>query len=113
MQRKLSAFPCPGTLVCEAQEVKGFGFAFAALFSSLGRVASKFDQARLFSVELQAKFGKAFLEFFQALPGFVFVLESYHEVIRITHNYYISTAAVLPPPYYPGVKDVMQKHVRE
>ncbi len=91
------------TLVSEAQKVKRFRPALATSFTSLDRIAAELDQTRLALVQFQAKLGKPRVEFFQARRCFAVVLETDHEVIRITHHDHVAAAAVIPPPLDPEV----------
>ncbi len=100
------------TLVREAEKVERLGPPLAASFSSFDRIAAELDQTRFPFVQLQAELGETYLKCVQARRRLAVVLETDHEVIRITYHNHIATAAVFPPPLDPQVEHVVQVHVR-
>ena len=103
---------CLGTLVREAKKVKRLRPALSVSFSSFDRITAELDQTRFPLVQLQAELGEPRAEFFQTRRCLAVVLETDHEVIRITHNNHIAAAAVLSPPLDPQVKHIVQEYVR-
>lgn len=94
---------CPrlGDHMGEAKKVERLRSALAPPCSSLGRVPAELNQTGFLGVEFQTKLGEAFLECFQTRLRLATVLKSHHKVIRVPHHNYISTAAILPPPFNP------------
>ncbi len=64
-------------------------------------------------MQLQPELGEARPEFLQTRLSLVLVLEADHEIVRVAHDDHISAAAVLPPPSYPQIEDIMKIHVRQ
>ena len=94
MDGEPAVLPSLGTLVREAKKVESFRPALAASFTSFDRIAAELDQTRLPFVQFQAKLGKPRAEFLQTRRRLAVVLETDHEVIRITHHHHIAAAAV-------------------
>ncbi len=113
MDREPAVLARLGTLVREAKKFKRFRPALAASLASFDRIATELDQTRFPVVELQSELGEPRAEFLQTRRGLAMILETDHEVIRITYNYHIAAAAILPPPFDPPVKHIMQEYVRE
>jgi len=113
MDHEPAMFACLGTYMCEAKKIKRLRPAFTASLSTFGRKAPKLQQTRLPFVKLQSELGESRAEFLQARPRLAVMLETDHEVIRITYHHHIAAAAVLPPPLDPLVKHIVQEYVRE
>jgi len=66
------------TLVGKTKKVKRLRRAYTRFCSAFDRIATKFDQTGLFFVEIQAKLGKACMEFLQAGRCFRMALKTNH-----------------------------------
>ena len=64
-------------------------------------------------MQFQAKLGEPRAEFLQTRRGLAMVFKTWHKVIRIAYNHYITAAAVSPPPLDPQVKHIVQEYIRE
>lgn len=111
MNREPTLLSRLGALVSKSKKVESFRSAFAALFTTFDRITTELDQARFAFVQLQVELGEPRAEFIQTRRRLAVVLETDHEVVRITHYHHIAAAAVFPPPLDPQVKHIMQVHV--
>ena len=65
--------------VREAEKVKRLGTSVASSLSLLGRIAAELDQTSFLLVQLQAEFGKACSEHFQACRCLLATFEAHHK----------------------------------
>jgi hypothetical protein len=99
--------------VCEAEEAEGFGLAQTGALPVLCRMASELDQPRLLRVQLQLELLHSLLQFRPEPFGFVFELESNHDVVGITHHDHVAVRPLPPPCLNPEIEDVMEVEVRQ
>ena len=97
--------------VREAEKVKRLGTPFASSLSLLGRIAAELDQTSFLLVQLQAEFGKACSEHFQAGRCLLATLETHHKVIRVADDDDVAPGVVFTPPLDPQVEHVVQEHI--
>jgi hypothetical protein len=71
-------------------------------------MAAKFEQARLFRVQLQAKLFHPLPECFQETAGFPFVLETDDEVVGVAHQDDFASGLLAPPTVRPEIEHVVQ-----
>src|SRR2546423_1926078 len=107
--------PAPGLPadVREAEELERLRPTEAPRRPVLGGEPPKLDQPRLLGLQLQPELRQSLaqlrLEPLRVLP----MLEAHDEVIRVTHQDYVSSRAAAPPALGPLVKGVMQGHIGE
>jgi hypothetical protein len=109
MNGEPAMLPRPGTHMSEAQKVKWLRPALAAFFTPFDRKTTKLDQTRLSRMQFQAELGKPFPEILQTRFCLAVILETDHEVIRISYDYHVAVATVVPPPLDPKVEHIMLK----
>ncbi len=97
--------------VRKAEKVKRLGTPLSSSLSLLGRKAAELDQTSFLLVQLQAEFGKACSEHFQACRCLLAMLEAHHKVIRIADDDDVAPCVVFTPPLNPQVEHVVQEHI--
>ena len=105
--------------MCETQKVEALRASYSLTLSSdcrkatkfHCRIATKFQQSRLGGMQGQSELGKALLQVFPALPSLVFVLESNHEIVRISNDHNIASGMPVPPLVDPEIKHIVQAHI--
>ena len=97
--------------VRKAEKVKRLGTPVASSLSLLGRVAAELDQTSFLLVQLQAEFGEARSEHFQACRRLLAMLKAHHKVIRIADDDDVAPCVISTPPLDPQVEHVVQEHV--
>src|SRR4030065_2246270 len=81
-------YSLPGltTNMCKSQEVECLRLSFATPISVFPRKPAKLQNTSFVRMEFQPKFPKPFMKIGQEPFGFVTMLESHNEVVRIAHN---------------------------
>jgi hypothetical protein len=97
----------------EPKKVERFRPVFSTSLAFFRRMAAELDQTCFFVMQFQAKLDETCAEFLQTRCRLALVLETYHEIIRITYHHDIAAAVTLPPPLDPKVKNIVQVHVRK
>jgi hypothetical protein len=111
LDRKPAMLSRFSTLVSKTKKVERLWRTFTRFCSTLGRIATKLDQASFTFVELQTKLGEPRAECFQTRRGLAMAFETDHKVIRITYDNHILAALLFPPPLDPQVKHIMKVDV--
>ena len=87
--------------VRKAEKIKRLGTPVASSLSLLGRIAAELDQTSFLLVQLQAEFGEACSEHFQACRCLLAMLKAHHKVIRIADDDDVAPGVVVTPPLDP------------
>ncbi len=87
--------------VRKAEKIKRLGTPVASSLSLLSRIAAELDQTSFLLVQLQAEFGEACSEHFQACRCLLAMLKAHHKVIRIADDDDVAPGVVVTPPLDP------------
>lgn len=97
----------------KAEKGKRFGTLSITLVPSHSRESAKLDPPRFRLVQHQAKYSKARCEFCSHQPRITSLLESYHEIVGVTHNNCAPRCRTTSPLVKPEIEHVMQEDVRK
>ena len=93
--------------VRKAEKVKRLGTPVSSSLSLLVRKAAELEQTSFLFVQLQAEFGEACSEHFQACHCLLAMLKTHHKVIRVADDDDVAPCVVCTPPLDPQVEHVV------
>src|SRR5918995_6727245 len=99
--------------VREPEKLERFRLRESARLSALSGEPPKLDQPRLALVQPQIELREPLAKTSPEPLGVPTMLESHHEVVRITHDDHLAARVTTSPLVDPQVKDVVQVHVRQ
>ncbi len=94
---ELFVLPALVTRMCEAKKVESLGPALSTPLPSFGGEPSELDHARFLGMQFQVELAESLPQLFQEPPGILFMLETDHEVIRVTYDDHIAARLRLSP----------------
>jgi hypothetical protein len=104
---------CLPAYVRETQEIKRLTLTSAFPFASSRATATKLDQACLRGMKIEAELVESLTERRQASSCVCLMLETDHEVVRVSEDDTIACRMTLSPLVDPQIENVVQKHIRQ